>query len=154
LLERIPGVSTFHSGWLSSPMTAAYLGDHKRVRVFQDGVELRELDPRSGTVLDLSQLNLWAAEDAQIEQAPEEVRVYLRTWRVQLTTPVTRTDIATGDQVTNLYRGFLGRRFNNGAAFQFAAQQYGTTPSASFGASSDQLGLVMRLGIARPRWSV
>ena len=62
-------------------------------------------------MLDLTQINLWSAEDVTIEQAPEEVRVYIRSWRVRSTTPETRTDISTGDQQTNLYRGFFGRRF-------------------------------------------
>lgn len=154
LLERVTGLSTFHAGWIAAPTTAAYLGDHRRVRVFMDGVEIRELDPRAHGVLDLTQISLWAMEDAVIEQEAEETRLYLRTWRTQLTTPITRTDIATGDQQTNLYRGFLGRRFDNGAAFQFGAQQYGTTPPSSFGSANDQLGLIARLGWANTRWSI
>jgi hypothetical protein len=154
LLESVPGISTYHAGWISAPMTAAYMGAFRRVRVFLDGIEMRELDPRAGGVLDLSQINMWAAEDAAIEQSPEEVRVYLRSWRARITTPVTRTDVSTGDQQTNLYRGFLARRFDNGMALQFGAQQYGTTPPNIFGNSSDQLGLVGRLGWSSKRWSV
>jgi hypothetical protein len=150
----VTGLSTFHGGWVSAPMSAAYLGDFRRVRVFIDGVEQRELDPRAHGVLDLTQINLWAMEDAAIEQEAEETRLYLRTWRTQLTTPITRADVATGDQQTNLYRGYLARRYDNGAAFQFGAQQYGTTPPNIFGSASDQLGIVGRVGWANKRWSV
>ncbi|MDB4875379.1 MAG: TonB-dependent receptor plug [Gemmatimonadetes bacterium] len=154
LLERVTGITTLHAGWLSAPANAAYLGDVHRVRVFYDGVALDALDPRGQDVLDLTQINLWAAEDAMIEQGPEEIRVYLRSWRVRNTDPYTRTDIGTGDQQTNLYRGFFGRRFDNGAALQFGAQQYGTTPPSIFGASSDQLALIARVGWAKKDWSV
>jgi hypothetical protein len=153
LLRNVPGVSTYQAGWISAPASATHLGAFRQVRVFIDGLEIRDLDPRAGGVLDLTQINLWAMEEAAIEEAPEEIRVYLRTWRARITTPVTRTDVATGDQQTNLYRGFLARRFDNGAAFQFAAQQYGTTPPNSFGNSSDQLGLVGRVGWSNKSWS-
>jgi hypothetical protein len=105
-------------------------------------------------VLDLTQVSLWTAEDAVVEHAPDEVRVYLRSWRVRNTNPETRTDVFTGDQQTNLYRGFYGRRFPSGAAFQFGAQQYGTTPPTLFGSASDQTSIMGRLGMARRDWSV
>jgi hypothetical protein len=154
LLERVPGLTTLRAGWIASPTNAAYLGDVHRVRVFYDGLSMESLDPRGQGALDLSQVNLWAVEDAVIEQGPEEVRVYLRSWRVGTTIPYTRTDIGTGDQQTNLYRGFFGRRFDNGAAFQFGAQQFGTNPPSSFGTSSDQLAIVARAGWAKREWSV
>ncbi len=154
LLERVPGLTTFRAGWLSAPAVAAYMGDINRVRVFLDGVEMTGLDPRGRGVLDLTQINLWAVEDAVIEPAPDEVRVYLRSWRVRLTTPETRTDVSTGDQQTNLYRGFFGRRFDNGAAIQFAAQQYGTTPPSFLGVSSDQTGVVGRVGWSNRDWGI
>ncbi|MEO6878847.1 MAG: TonB-dependent receptor plug domain-containing protein, partial [Gemmatimonadaceae bacterium] len=154
LLERVPGITTLRAGWIASPSNAASMGDVHRVRVFYDGVSLDGLDPRGQGVLDLSRINLWGVEDAVVEQGPEEVRVYLRSWRVDNTTPYTRTDIATGDQQTNLYRGYFGRRFDNGAAIQFGAQQYGTTPPSVYGTSSDQLGLIGRVGWAKRDWSV
>jgi hypothetical protein len=153
LVERVQGMSTFRAGWISAPAVGAYLGDVHRIRVFYDGFEVTSLDPHEHGVLDLTQLNLWSAEDAVIEQGPEEVRIYLRSWRVRNTTAVTRTDVATGDQQTNLYRGFYGRRFDNSLALQFGAQQYGTTPPSFFGASSDQLGLIGRVGWAKKDWS-
>jgi hypothetical protein len=154
LLERVPGVTLFRAGWIAAPAAAAYLGDFQRVRVFYDGLEMRALDPRARGVLDLTQINIWTCDDALIEVAAEEVRVYLRSWRVRGTTPVTETDVSTGDQQTNLYRAYFGQRYQNGAAFQFGAQQYGTTPPNIFGASSDQLGLMGRVGWANPTWSV
>ena len=154
LLERVPGITTLHGGWLAAPANAAYLGDVRRVRVFYDGLQMDGLDPRGQGVLDLTQVSLWAVEDAVIEQGPDEVRVYLRSWRVRNTTPYTRTDVGTGDQQTNVYHGFFGRRFDNGAALQFGAQQYGTTPPSSLGSSSDQLAIVGRVGWANRNWSV
>ena len=154
LLERVQGLTTLHTGWVSSPVVGAYLGDPRRVRVFFDGVELTPLDPRHNGTLDLTQINLWAAQEVVVEQAPEEVRVYIRSWTVRSTTPATRTDIATGDQQTNLYRGFYGQRLRNGLALQFAAQQYGTTPPSLYGTGSDQLGVIARVGWSNGLWSV
>lgn len=154
LLERVVGLSTFRGGWISSPQIASYMGDARRVRVFYDGYEQVALDPRARGILDLTQINLWSIEDATIEQSADEVRVYLRSWRVRNTHSETRTDVSTGDQQTNLYRAFYGRRLDNGGAFQFGAQQYGTTPPSRFGASSDQVGLVARVGWAKEKWSV
>jgi hypothetical protein len=154
LLERVTGVTVLRAGWISSPAVGAYMGDVRRIRVFFDGVEMTGLDPRGQSVLDLTHISLWSVEDAVIEPAPDEVRVYLRSWRVRNTTPETRTDVSTGDQQTNLYRAFFGQRLNNGGAIQFAAQQYGTTPPSVFGTSSDHTSLVGRLGWAAHDWSV
>lgn len=154
LVNRVPGATTTRGGWLAAPAVGAYIGDVRRVRVFYDGFEMPALDPRTGNVLDLTQVSLWSAEDAVVEQAPDEVRVYLRSWRVRNTNPETRTDVSTGDQQTNLYRGFYGRRFRSGAAFQFAAQQYGTTPPSLLGSASDQTSVLGRLGFARGDWSI
>lgn len=154
LLERVVGVSTYRGGWLPPPQVASYLGDVRRVRVFYDGAEQISLDPRAGGIPDLTQINLWSVEDVTIEQSADEVRVYLRSWRVRNTHPETRTDVSTGDQSTNLYRGFFGARSNDGAAFQFGAQQYGTTPPSQFGSSSDQVGIIVRTGWAKQKWSI
>lgn len=154
LLERVPGVTMLHGGWVSAPAVGSYLGDTRRVRVFFDGFEYLPLDQRAGGALDLTQVNLWSAEEVTIEPAAEEVRVYLRSWRVTSTTPETRTDVSTGDQATNMYRGFFGRRWRNGLALQFAAQQYGTTPPSLLGTSSDQTGVVARAGWSNSQWSV
>lgn len=154
LLDRVPGLTVVHAGWIAAPAVGAYLGDVRRIRVFYDGFEYAPLDPRGGGALDLTQVNLWSVEDATIEQTPDEVRVYLRSWRVHKVIPETRTDVSTGDQQTNMYRGFYGKRFHSGADFQFAAQQYGTTPPRSFGASSDNNSAIARVGMARAGWSL
>ncbi|MFI5230157.1 MAG: hypothetical protein ACHQWU_13875 [Gemmatimonadales bacterium] len=154
LLERLPGITGLHGGWLAAPAVEPYMGDPLRVRVFYDGFELAAMDPRGNGALDVTQINLWSVEDALIEQAGDEVRVYLRSWRVRNTTPETRTDVATGDQQTNLYRGFFGERLDNGLDLQFAAQQFGTTPPRALGASSDQTGVVGRVGWARGAFSI
>src|ERR1043166_4296827 len=154
LLERLPGMTTLRGGWIQAPALGAYLGDVRRVRVFYDGMAIDGLDPHGNALVDLSQINLWSAEEACVEQTASEVRVYLRSWRVTNTTASTRTDIATGDQQTNLYRGFFGKRYDGGQALQFAAQQYGVSPPSALGANGDQLGLLTRVGWARPGWSV
>lgn len=153
LLERVPGVTTFRSGWIASPQFATTFGSAARVRVFLDGLEVNALDPRSRGVLDLGEVPLWAMEDVSIERGADETRVYLRTWRVDRTTANTRTDVVTGDQSTNLYRGFFGRRFAHGEALQLAGQQYGTTSNQTF-SGGDALALLGRFGIARGRWSI
>ncbi|HEX9219321.1 MAG TPA: Plug domain-containing protein [Gemmatimonadaceae bacterium] len=153
LLDRIPGVTTFRSGWLSTPQTATYGGDFRRVRVFYDGIEVDNLDNRTGGVLDLSTVQLWSLEHLSVERSASELRIYMRSWRVENTDPYTRVDIATGNEDTNLYRGFYGKRLDNGAVIQFAGQQFGVT-SPRFAGSGDALSLLSRVGVAKKSWSV
>jgi hypothetical protein len=153
LLSLVPGVTTFRSGWLSSPAEAAYLGNPARVRVFYDGVELDALASRSGGILDLDVVPLWTLEDVTVERGADEIRVYLRSWSVTRTTPSSRVDIASGDQNTNLYRGFYGKRFRHGEALQVGFQQFGTTSNDLLG-GGDELSLLARLGWAHGPWSV
>jgi hypothetical protein len=153
LLDRIPEISGMRTGWIAAPMISSFMGDVRRVRVFLDGVEFESIDPRTGRQLDLTEVPLWTLEELRIERGATEVRVYTRTWRVDRTTPYTRTDIYTGDQQTNMYRGFFGRRWGSGEGFQVGAQQYGTTPPFRSDPSSDQLTLLGRLGWARGRFS-
>ncbi|MGH7690991.1 MAG: Plug domain-containing protein, partial [Gemmatimonadaceae bacterium] len=153
LLARIPGATQFSTGWMAAPNTDTYLGDAARVRVFLDGLEYTTLDPHAGGALDYAQIPLWPVEAVTVERSPSEIRVYLNTWRVDQTTPYTRTDITSGDFQTNLYRGYFGRRFAHGEALQFGVQQYGTSPTRG-GATSDQLSLMGRLGWARGKFSV
>jgi hypothetical protein len=152
LLDRIPGVTGLRSGWIAQPMVSAFLGDPGRVRVFLDGLELEELDPRMRPIWDLTQIPLWALDDIRVERGASEIRIHLRSWRVERTTPYTRTDIYTGDQSTNLYRGLFGRRYQNGEILQLAGQQHGTSPGGLL-ESSDQLGVLARIGIARAKWT-
>jgi hypothetical protein len=153
LLDRIPGVTTFRSGWLSTPQTATYTGDFRRVRVFYDGIEIDDLDSRTGGVLDLSSIQLWSLEHLSVERSASELRIYMRSWRVDNTDPYTRVDVATGNEDTNLYRGFYGKRFDNGGVLQFGGQQFGVT-SPRFAGSGDALSLLGRVGVAKKSWSV
>lgn len=152
LLDRTPGVTGFRSGWIADPMFTSFLGDPGRVRVFLDGLELEELDPRMRRIWDLTQIPLWALDDIRVERGASEIRVHLRSWRVDRTTPYTRTDVYTGDQSTNLYRGLFGRRYQHGEVLQFGGQQFGTDPGR-LQESSDQLGVLARIGWARDAWS-
>ena len=153
LLERVPGVSGFRTGWLIAPEHATYGGAFGRVRVFYDGVELDELNPRTGGLIDLGAIELWTLEEVAIERGAGELRVHLRSWRVQRTTPYTRTDVATGEYLSNLFRGFFGRRFRKGQAIQFGLQQF-AADNPTTGGDGDQLALFGRLGWASGRWSV
>lgn len=153
LLARIPGATAFRANWIPAPQFIAWNGDAGRLRVFVDGVELDAIDPRNGGVLDLALLPLWQMEEVSVERAPGELRAHLRTWRVDHTMPVTRTDITTGSENTNLYRGFFGKRLHNGGAVQLAAQQYATISPRS-GGDGSSLQIFGRIGWSWKRWSV
>jgi hypothetical protein len=153
LLGRIPGVTGFASGWIASPHTNTYVGDFRRIRLFYDGVELDPLDPRIGPMHDFAAIPAWTLEEIVVERAAEELRVYLRSWRVNKTTPYTRADVATGDLATNSYRGYFGRRFSNSFALQVGAQQY-STEDVRVGGDGHLLSIFSRVGWAKKEWSV
>ena len=152
LLGRIPGVTGFASGWIATPQTNSYVGDFRRIRVFYDGIELDPLDVRVGPMHDFASIPMWTLQDLAVERAAEELRVYIRSWQVNKTTPYTRVDVATGDLSTNSYRGFFGRRFSNGTALQVGAQQY-STQDPKAGGDGDHLGILGRFGWSKKRWS-
>lgn len=153
LVDRVPGVSTFRSGWIAAPEMAAYLGAFGRIRVFMDGVELDGLNARMDGQLDLSMVDLWHLEDATIEPGADEVRVHLRSWRVTSTIPATRIDINTGDLRTNVFRGFYGRRFPSGHVLQLGGNHYSTTNQRTE-EEGDQTSIWGRAGWASGRWTV
>ncbi len=153
LLERIPGVTTFRSGWLGAPHTAAMMGDFSRVRIFYDGIELDPLDPRMGGMNDIAAIQLWQLEELRIERGAGEIRVYTKSWRVRSTTPNSRVDIATGDLETNGYRGYFGRRFTHGEVLQLGAYQFRTQDPRGQG-DADQLSLFGRVGWAKKGFSI
>lgn len=152
LLSRVPGLTEFSTGWLAAPTLVASQGDLRGIRVFLDGIELDPLDLRSQGTSPVNDLPLHALEEVRIERGPEEVRVYARSWRVDRTTTYTRADIATGDQNTNLYRAFFGRRFDHGQALQISAEQYNTQPDRRL-PSSGGLHLMGRFGLTHGPWS-
>ncbi len=153
LLELVPGMTTFTTGNLASPQFGAYAGNPGRVRVFLDGMEIDNLDPRAGGALDLAELQLWSLEQVTIERGADELRVYCRTWVVQRTTTSTRINVLTGDQRTNLYRGFFGKRYQHGQLLQVGGQNYGTSSDQGVG-GGNELALFGRLGWANKDWSV
>ena len=152
-LDRIPGALTFRSGWVASYKFAAVNGDVNRVRVFYDGLELDNLDTRTAPLLDLNSVQLWTLESISIERLGGELRIHLRSWQADHTAPYTRVDVFTGDEDTNIYRGYYGKRFQNNAGVQFGGQQFNTT-SARFGGGGDGLSLLARVGTGGKRWSV
>ena len=164
LLDRVPGITTYRSGWLAGVHAASFNGDGSRIRVFLDGVELDAVEPRNGGMLDLTDVPIWNLDEVQIERAPGEVRVWLRSMTVTSTTPATRVDIFTGDLNTNGFRGFLSRRWRNGFAFQFGGQQIATQSgrvsaitgqetSTRLRSDGELQAFYLRLGWSRRRWS-
>ena len=153
LLDRVPELTTFRTGWLASPKFAAVNGDFAKVRVFYDDVELDNVDPRSGSMLDLTTVDLWTLEHVMIERSANQIRIHLRSWRADNTDPYTRTDIYTGDENTNMYRGFYGKRWDSGAGLQLAGQDY-STRSPRFGGGGDALSFIGRFGVAKKSWSI
>ena len=152
LLAQVPGVTLFTTGFILAPEVAGWYGNPNGVRVFVDGVELDPVNVRNHGVTDLSAIPLWAFEDITLERTAGELRVHMRTWRVDRTTPTTRTDILTGSESLNLYRGFFGMRLGNGGVIQIAGQQESNvTPG---GMDGDGLGALARIGWARGSWDV
>ncbi len=164
LLDRVPGVTTYRTGWLAGIHAATYHGDQRRIRIFFDGMERDAIEARNGGMLDLDDIPLWALDGVRIERTAGEVRVWLTGWTVRKTIPYSRVDIFTGDLNTNGFRAHFGRRFANGFALQFVGQQMATqsgrvsaftTQETTRGAGdgSQQL-LDVRLGWARARWTI
>jgi hypothetical protein len=153
LLDYIPGMTTFTTGNLASPQFGAYAGNPGRVRIFLDGMEIDNLDPRAGGALDLAEIQLWSLQQVTIERGADEIRVYCRTWTVDRTTTSTRIDVVSSDQRTNLYRAFFGKRYKHGELLQVGGQNYGTSSDATVG-GGNELALFGRLGWARKQWSV
>ena len=153
LLERVPGVTGFRSGWLASPKFVALNGDLNRVRVYYDGVELDNLDARTEPLLDLNTVQLWTLGSVTVERLGGEIRVHVTSWQVERTTPYTRTDVSTGTEDTNFYRGYYGRRYGNGAGLQLGGQQYNTANNR-LGGGGDALSFLVRTGVAKKLWSV
>ncbi len=152
LLGRVPGLTEYATGFLGAPAAIASQGDLRRVRVFLDGLELDPMDVRSRGTSAAGDLPIHALEEVRIERGAEEVRVYARSWRVDRTVPYTRADIMTGDQNSNLYRAWFGRRYDHGEALQVAAEQYTSQPTSRL-PSSDALNIMLRLGLTHGPWS-
>jgi TonB-dependent receptor-like protein len=153
LLDRVPGYTTFRTGWLSAPQATAFGGDFSRVRVFIDGIERDDLEPRNGVAQNLGTVPIWTLQSLSLARSANELRVDMRTWEYDGTAPYTRIDALTGDLNTNLYRAFYGKRFYNGAALQIAIQQFGVTDVRN-GGGGQSFGGMLRYGIGRPTWSV
>jgi hypothetical protein len=152
LLAAVPGVTLLSTGFILAPQAIAYYGDPGHVRIFVDGVELDAVNVRNGGITDFTVPPFWALEDVVAERGAGELRVHLRSWRVERTTPYTRADVLTGSENLNLYRGLFGKRLDNGGVLQFAGQQFSTISRG--GLDGDALGAMGRVGWARGSWSV
>lgn len=151
LLGRVPGLTEYTTGFLGAPAAIASQGDLRHVRIFLDGLELDPMDVRSRGTSAIGDLPIHGLEEVRIERGAEEVRVYARSWRVDRTVPYTRADIMTGDQNSNLYRAWFGRRYDHGEALQVAAEQYTSQPTSRL-PSSDALNIMLRLGATHGPW--
>ncbi|QJR35020.1 TonB-dependent receptor plug domain-containing protein [Gemmatimonas groenlandica] len=164
LLDRVPGVTTYRSGWIAGVHAASFAGDTRRLRLFVDGVEMDAIEPRNGGTIDLTDVPLWTLDELVVERAAGEVRVWMRTWTVERTTPYTRADIFTGDLNTNAFRGLFARRWRNGVLLQLGGQQVATQSgrvNAFTGAESSAgrgdgtvQGFMARIGWSKRRVSV
>lgn len=153
LVAEVPGASLVRSSYLMAPTSVSWFGEPGRVRVFFDGVEYDALDPRTGGQIDLATIPLYGLEEVAVERAAGEIRVHLRSWRVENTTPTTRVDVSAGAENLTVYRGYLGRRYDSGMGFQVAAQQFSVLNGLTRG-DGDSFGGFGRLGWARGDWSV
>jgi len=153
LLDRLPGYTTYRTGWLAAPQTVAVGGDFAHTRVYIDDVEWDDLNPRDQGAPDLHSLPIWALQRLTLARTADGLRIDMRTWQYDMTTPYTRVDIETGDLNTNLYRVFYGKRYYNGAGLQIAGEQYGVTDVRN-GGGGQQLGVLGRYGWARTNWSL
>jgi hypothetical protein len=147
LIQEVPGASIVRSSWLMSPVVTSWYGEPGRVRVFMDGVELDAIDPRMHGQLDLATIPLYGLEEVAVERAAGELRVHLRTWRVVSTTATTRVDVGAGSENFTMYRGYYGKRFQNGAGFQVAGQQFTVINGLTRGDGDS-------VGWARDMWSI
>lgn len=152
LLAQVPGVTLMSGGFILAPTVLAWHGDPGGVRVFVDGVEREEVTVRNGGVTDFALIPLMSLELVSLEETAGELRVHARTWRVDHTTASTRTDVLTGSENLNLFRGFFGKRASNGIALQLGAQQ--TSTLSVPGMDGQSLGAMARLGWAGGSWSV
>jgi hypothetical protein len=153
LLQRVPEVTVFRTGWMHSVQHAAVAGDVTRIRLFLDDVELDPIDPREFAFHELGRRPIWSLQRIAIERVGAEIRIDMRSWTVDRTTPYTRTDVYTGTEETDLYRGYYGKRFFNGAVLQVGAEQAGSE-NTRFGGGGDATSLLGRLGVGRRSWSV
>lgn len=152
LLNRVPGLTTFISGWITTPQFTSYLGNPGHVRIFLDGVELIALGNDRKSPLDLAQVPIWNIEHLTVERAPDEVRIWIKTWTVTHTHMSSRVDIVTGDLGTNMLRAYFGKRWENGFGFQFGGQVFGTGPDP-FEGGGNANDLMLRFGWASGKWS-
>ncbi len=152
LLAQVQGVTFVTTGFILAPEIVEWYGDPGGVRVFIDGVERDPVNARNGGVTDFAALPLVAFEDVKVERTAGELRIHLRTWRVERTTPFTRTDVLTGSENLNLYRGWFGTRLVNGVVLQVAGQQ--NSSGSVGGMDGDALGAMARVGWAGGRWSL
>lgn len=153
LLEDVPGVRVMRTGLVLAPQVLTWWGRPARVRLFVDGVAVDDLDARNAGGSDLGAIPTWPYEEIVAEPTPTELRVHMRTWRVERTVAETRVDALTDGGNNDLYRGFFGRRFQSGLGLQFAFQQF-TEATPTIGGDGDGLSMFARLGWTRGIWSV
>ena len=115
LLDRVPGITTFRTRWLTGLHVAALNGDFRRIRVFLDGDRARSDRGTQGRrARPCGHPALESRRGRHRTRAGRSARLAARVDRARKTTPYTRVDIFTGDLNTNGFRGLFARRFANG----------------------------------------
>jgi hypothetical protein len=124
LLLRVPGLFVVRGGWIGRPELPNYLGrGPAAVEYFLDGLPWEPLGPDS-TAADLATIGLSFLERVEVERAPGALRVHLFTRRHDVSAPLSRIAIASGDRDFARYEGLLTRRGKGGLGFAVGAEVF------------------------------
>jgi len=105
LLERIPGIVTYRSGFFLQPETSVlYGGTAGRMEIVLDGYVL---DPISTGTFDFALLPLAEVESVQVERRLDLLRVTIRTLVPRDGRPQSRIEAGVGEPDVNMFRGLL-----------------------------------------------
>lgn len=161
LLQRVPGVYLWRSGWLGRTENPDYRGrGPSSVQYSVDGLAYVPIGVDS-LGIDPSFFSLSLYDKIVIEQWPGQLRVQLFTRRHASKAPGSRIGISSGDKEIARYNGALEYRFTNGIGFSLGGErmvaptatgqssdyditsiwlQAGWVPSARFGIQAQMLG--------------
>ncbi|HUE95030.1 MAG TPA: TonB-dependent receptor plug domain-containing protein, partial [Longimicrobiaceae bacterium] len=109
ILERLPGMAGFRAGGFGRPegLTALGLGG-ARLRVFVDGLEMA---PLGAGAFELESIPLLDIERVLIERSVGEIRVDVRTFRLEQPEAHSAVELGTGIYQTRLLRALFSRGF-------------------------------------------
>jgi hypothetical protein len=110
-IELLPGFATFRAGGFGRPvgLTAPGMGG-AAVRVFIDGFEM---DPLSAGFFEVETIALTDLDAVRVERSTSEIRIYIRTFRLQDPEPASFVELGTGVYQTRVLRGLFSRGFGD-----------------------------------------